>query len=381
MNYNAPNHFGYHFELNINKIPTKESDRISLGLLLPGGIIGFLLIFLGVYEFLHGASPLADEAVSQTISFWFNLTFFDIVLVALGAWIICSLSVHYFTYKKVFFDGKKITIIYRRFFGKKKTVKEAVKKYKGVRFRVEFFQFGLINRNKYIIELYHDEPDKIAPLYISTSGHNIRKIWKDYALALKLPEIILTAQGWVVRDLENIGKSLVEMGKEGLITSGFNVKEKIPASISLVQKKDKSVIKSKSFRWDYLNILATVGICVTLLLLALHAHFVMLYTSALLASFLILCFIGLLILRVVTKDKIIAKQDKLVIIRKFPVLSSKKKVLKEEIEAIDVAFNPSSERYFLAIIGNDKTFVFGKKMPVNDLEWIRKYLIHNITKK
>ena len=53
----------------------------------------------------------------------------------------------------------------------------------------------------------------------------------------------------------------------------------------------------------------------------------------------------------------------------------------EEIEAIDVAFNPSSERYFLAIIGNDKTFVFGKKMPVNDLEWIRKYLIHNITKK
>ena len=80
MSYNAPNHFGYHFELNINKIPAKRSDRISLGLLLPGGIMGFLLIFLGVYEFLHGASPLADEAVSQTISFWFNLTFFDCLI-------------------------------------------------------------------------------------------------------------------------------------------------------------------------------------------------------------------------------------------------------------------------------------------------------------
>ena len=381
MNYNVPNHFSYHFELNINKIPTKKSDRMSFGLLFFGGIVGILLIFLGIYEFLHGNPPQEDLVISQSVSPWINLTFFDIVLVVLGGWIVSSLIVHYFTYKKVFFDGKKITIIYRRFFGQKKTVKEAVKKYKGVRFRVEFFQFGFLNKNKFIIELYHDDPDKIAPLYISTSGHNIRKIWKDYALALKLPEIILTAQGWGVRDLENVGKSLAEMDREGLVTSGFNPREKIPTSISLIQKKDKAIIKSKSFRWDYLNILATIGVALTFLFLVAHVHFVLLYTSAFIAALLLLCLIGGLILKTFTKDKIVVKQDKLIIIRKFPVFSCKKKVLKEDIEAIDVAFNPSSERYFLAIIGNDKTFVFGKKMPVDDLEWIRKYLVHNITKK
>ena len=149
MSFNAPNHFGYNFELKLNKIPTKCSDRIALSLLFPGLVVALFFIALGLYEIFYGSTP--QENVSQLIEPWFNLTFFSIMLILLGLWTLGLLLFNYFTYKKVFFDGKKITMIYRHAFGAKTTVKESLKKYKGVRFRVEFFQFGFLNKSKYIV--------------------------------------------------------------------------------------------------------------------------------------------------------------------------------------------------------------------------------------
>lgn len=382
MSYNTPNHFGYNLELKLDKIPAKVSDRIALSLLFPGLLVGLFLILLGCYELFHGVEPQSDTVVAEKISPWFNLTFFDSVIIALGLWIICSLIVSYFTYKKVFFDGKKITMVYRKFFGKKFTVKESIKKFKGVRFRVEFFQFGLVNKNKYIIELYHDESDKITPLYISTSGHNIRKIWKNYALALKLPEIIMTDEGWASRNLENIGESLIDIAQKGGLKSKFNAKEAVPHSVSLVKKKDKLVLKNRTVRWDVFNIITAVGACIALLILAFNAQSILRSTISLCLSCILLVFILFILLKILTKDKLVIKPDKIVIVHKTLCFSRKKyDVLKKNIEAVDIAFNPSSERYFLAIIGDDKTFVFGKKLPLDDLRWVRKFLIHHIIKK
>ena len=168
MSYIAPDHFSYKFELKLNKIPTKQADRISLNLLFPGLIVAVCLIIIGIFEFMKGSRPQDNSMVNDIIPAWFNITFFDCVMILLGIWIIITLLMNYFHYKKVFFDGKKVTMIYRSPFGAKKTVKENIKKYKGVRFRIEFFQFGFINKNKYIIELLHDDSEKIAPLYIST---------------------------------------------------------------------------------------------------------------------------------------------------------------------------------------------------------------------
>ena len=47
MKEEFPNHFSHQFELDINKLPAKSLDRISLKILLPGILLGFLLSALG----------------------------------------------------------------------------------------------------------------------------------------------------------------------------------------------------------------------------------------------------------------------------------------------------------------------------------------------
>ena len=71
--------------------------------------------------------------------------------------------------------------------------------------------------------MYHDDPDKIAPLYISTKGHNIRQIWENYARLLNLPQIISTDEGIAVRETEDIGKSLQQLYAEGKIKNDFKL--------------------------------------------------------------------------------------------------------------------------------------------------------------
>ena len=380
MSFNAPNHFSYNFELKLNKIPAKCSDRIALSLLFPGLIAAILFITLGVYEIFEGLSP--QKNMIEFVAPWFNLTFFNIVIILLGLWTFWLLLFNYFTYKKVFFDGKKITMIYRHAFGAKTTVKESLKKYKGVRFRVEFFQFGFLNKCKYIIELYHDDADKIAPLYISTSGHNIRKIWQYYAEKLKLPEIILTENNWDTRDLKDLDKSIIQMHTAGLLTDNFDKKQPLPSAVYLVSKKDKEVIKSRKLRWDAFNFLTIFALAVVFIGLLLNLPLILKHSLCLILFLVFSVFAVLIVCRLFTKDKLIIKPQKIVIVHKTFFFSRKKNELaKDDIKVVDIAFNPANDRYFLLIIGNDKTLVFGKKIPLQDLIWIKQFLIHHIVKK
>ena len=378
----ASNHFSYNFKLNLNKLPTKRTDRITLRLLFPGLLAGIALIALGIYELSQGRQPENDAAIRNLIHPWFNLTFFDFAVIALGLWIIISLVLAYFTYKKIFYDGKKITMIYRNPWGQKKVVQEAIKKYKGIRFRIEFFQFGFINKNKYIIELYHKDEEKIAPLYISTDSANIRKIWQDYALKLSLPEIMTTDEGVQERKVKDIGKSLIQLHKDGVVKNDFDIKEPLPESISWVRKSDKSIIKNMKIRWDGIDILAAIGMGIVFLVFLTFMPQISNQPSGVALSVFLLGFMGVCIFKWLTKDKLVIKPHKVIIIHKTFSFSRKKdELFKDNIEAVDVAFNPASERYFLTIIGADKTLIFGKKMPVEDLRWVKKFLINDVIKK
>ena len=382
MSYIAPDHFSYKYELKLNKVPTKQSDRISLSLLIPGLIAGICLIIIGVFELLEGLTPEENSVVNAMIPSWFSITFFDCVMILLGIWVIVSLIMTYFSYKKVFYDGKKVTMIYRNPLGVKTTVKENIKKYNGVRFRIEFFQFGFINKNKYIIELHHDDGAKIAPLYISTKEKNIRNIWEYYARQLNLPTIIDTDEGLIKREIKDIGKSLQELHQDGLLLNDFDEKAPLPASIAWVRKKDKSIIKNRKIRVDGYNILAWFFVAVGTLFLVTCYETILQKPSAILFSVVLLFVMIFSVLKSLTKDKLVIKPKKIVIVHKTFFLSRKKyEIMKNEIETIEVAFNPVSERYFIAIIGCGKTVIFGKKLPIQDLQWIKKYLINDIIKK
>lgn len=381
MNNKAPDHYSYDFKLDMDKIPTKKADRIALSLLFPGLLAGVFLIALGVIEFINGLNPDNDVAAAA-ISSWFSLNLFDGVMVALGVWVIISLTMSYFTYKKVFFDGKKVTMIYRDPFGAKTTVKESIKKYQGVRFRVEFFQFGFLNKNKYIIELSHKDDDKTAPLYISTKEKDVRQIWEYYARKFNLPAIIMTDEGLLTREIADFGKPLSALYEAGLVKNTFDFKEPLPASVSWVRKKDKSVIKNRSFHWDGYNLLAAIMLVVCFLILAVNYLFGH-HDAAEIAGCGVLAAVTLFaVIRAFTKDKLVIKPKKIVIVHKTFCLSRKKdEMMKDDIELVDVAFNPVSERYFVSIIGKGRTLIFGKKLPIEDLRWVKKFLINDIVKK
>lgn len=394
MKYNAPDHYSHSYQLRLENLPTKKSDRIALHILYPGLILGAILVLLGVYELLNGLIhtktdfdfmlPNGETAAYEP---FMNPTFFDIVIIFIGIGIVMSLLFSYIRYKKILFDGKNVTIIHRPAFGSKKMVKESIKNYEGVRFRIEFFQFGFLTKNKYIIELYHKNPEKMAPLYISTKDKEIRKIWEYYARSLNLPTLVVTDEGMVSRNVEDLDKSLRDMAKEKRLENNFDDKEALPPSIAVVRKRDKTVIKARKIFWDAYNIIAWM--CLILfggILIFFSMNFSKVATSfsnSFLIAFytLSILIIGISIFALFRKDKIVLKKDKIVLVHKFMLFSRKNdEIQKNDIEDVEVAMNPASGRYFLSIVSDDKTVIFGKKLPIEELRWVKKFLINEIVK-
>ena len=257
-------------------------------------------------------------------------------------------------------------MVHRPAFGDKKGFKDKLENYEGVRFRIEFFQFGFLNKNKYIIELYHKNHNKTVPLYISTSDKNIRRIWEYYARQLKLPALIMTDEGMAVRKVEDLDKSLRELAAQGLVENHYNSRAPLPPSLALVRKRDKTVIKTRKIIWDAYNIIAWVAIFLfggILLAASLSDEF---GTETGRNPFVLAAYI-IGILGILASVWVFSRKNN--------------ELVKDDIESIDVAFTPATERYFVAISSDNKTMVFGKKLPIEDLRWVRQFLINDVVSK
>lgn len=384
-------HYSQSFELRLNNLPTKSSDRIALSILYPGILCGIFLIILGAYEFLNGIlfkdtefSVMFPSNNAQNEMFLISPAVFDVTVIIIGIGIVVALMMSYIRYRKILFDGETVTIIDRKIGRKKVNYSEAINNYEGVQLRIEFFQWGFVNRNRYIIELRHKNRNKVAPLYISTSGSKIREIWKRYAKTLNLPALIQTDDGLVKRDVEDLNKSIKVLHKEGKIENSYDRKAPLPSSILLVRKKDKTVLKMAKICWDVYNLMLwfivtlAAGFIIGTIVRAVYGKIGNPWTILIID----VVIGGLLIWGVMNlfrKDKIVIKAKKIVIVHKFPLGNFKKdEIQKNDIEAIVVTENPATGRYFLSLTSDEKSVIFGKKLPIEDLNWVRKYLINNI---
>lgn len=374
-------HYSHCFALKIDQLPTKNSDRIALRILYPGMLFGLLLAALGVFDLFSAYLPDEKSALSfsqQGVDTWFSPIFFDLVIFAVGIGIVFKLFAGYLCYRKIFFDGTNITIVDRAFGGKKTTYKEKLENYEGVQLRIEFFQFGFWNRNRYIIELRHKNLHKVAPLYISMNGRNIRKIWKDYAKKLNLPAIVFKNGDITKIDIEDLDKPLQTLAREGKISNTFDINSPLPKETVLVRKRDKKVIKVSHVIWDAYNIILLAFLF--MLWCGLFA-FILSGRICPVSGFIsgaVLLWLTTLHFR---RDKIAVKKDKLVIVHKFPLRNFKNdELFKKDIEAIEVTENPATGRSFLSIYSNSKMVIFGKKLPLQDLQWVRAFLINDIIK-
>lgn len=390
------NHLSHKLEFSLKKLqklPAKISDRTSWRFLLPGIFFGALLFLLGLYEMLNGfrySNPNVAEIIPTeampTYQPVVTPIFFDVIFMVVGFGMILASIFSYIRYRKFIFDGKTMLIGDRPVFGAKRIVKENLKNYQGVRFRIAFYQSGLINSNKYIIELYHKDPCKIVPLYISTSPENVRKKWKEFARFFKMPALVNTDAGLQSIDLKNLNKSIKEMAKLGHVVDNYDSYEELPDGIRYVRKKDKIVLKARKIVWDAYNILAWGMITAMALCLIVAAVNFEAFRNNFASTFYGLTAIAVLIIIVAIfilfrKEKLVLKKDKIVNTHKYMLFSTKHdEIMKNDIEAIEVTENPATGRFFVSIISDAKTITFGAKLPIASLRWIKRFLIHEVIK-
>ena len=388
MNKNIPIHYSYNFKLNIDVAPSKESDRINLRILLPGLFLGLILVLLGIFELSNGLDmqdklfqKFAHAAQTSVYNSFMSPVFFDVIIILLGLGIISSLILSNLRYKKIFYDGKSITMIKRSSFGKKTTYKNKISNFQGVMLRIEFVQCGFMTKNRYIVELLHKSSAQTVPLYISTSEKNIRKIWVDYAKKLNLPTLLYTDEGILQRNVADLDKSLREMADIWNLRGKFDPNAKHSSRIAVKQTPDKIIIKLRKVLWDGYNILGAFSI----LMLALLMFIVSLNTQAFSQQFLIIfyliCSLGIIaaIFIMFRKDKLVIKKDKIVNTHKYFLFSTKHdELFKKDIKGVYVTLNPATDRYFVTITSSEKNIIFGKKLPIADLKWVKNFLVEQI---
>ena len=394
MNNNPAKHFGNSFNLNIDKLPCKAVDRHSLLSAFIFFILALTLISVGIYELLNGtrlseaefANIMKEQGYNAPVPLM-SPTLFDAILIIIGVGLAFSMVLAAIRYKKIHFDGDFVRIIIRPALSSKIRITVPLYLYEGVQFRTEFVQLGLINRTKYIIELLHKDDRKTIPLYISTSGKNIRKIWEHYAKELRLPAIISSEAGTIVKDYQDLDIPLKDMILSGKLPRPEAINTPKPKTLSITQKDDKIIIKIKQLLLDAYNFIALFFLCgfAGLVSYAIKYHDdLSLYfaENALISFYVISALIIFYCLMLMTKrDKLIIKPDKVILMHRFAFFCIKaEEIYKNKIEEVDIICNPASGRSYIAIISDDKSIIMGKKMPLPDLRWLKQYIINELIK-
>lgn len=379
MFVHVPDHFSSHLKADFKKLPVRIIDRSSPIKSLIGCLFGILLLGLGVFELF---TFITQESGNTRSFLTVELFAAIVILIALGLIIYSALSL--IRYKKITFDGSTFTIIYRPAVGVKHQINEPIENYIGVRFRVLFAQSGLFNRNRYIIDLYHQDSNKIIPLYISTSDNNIRRIWEHYARLFKLPALSIGDRGLVQRSYEDLDKSLQELYSDGKLPYIASGKLPAPESLLINETRNATIVRPAGIYWDVFSTLFLLIAVFAILLLIAGGAYLTFIGTALPAKYWI--FGGALLLTAVyfaTKlfksYQLIIQNDKIIV---SEIIGNStlhgESISCSQIENIELSYNPIIDRYSVAIISDDKAITFGGRLPVNDLLWLKDFIIRKL---
>lgn len=379
MLVHIPDHFSSKLNFNLQKTPVSITDRSSLWLVILGWFFGTLLLCLGVFEMFSFITAEKAEGLSFIVVEIFS---FIVIMIAIG--LIVASFFSFVRYKKFFFDGKNFTIVYRPALGIKHQLTESVENYMGVRLRVLFVQSGLFNRSRYIIDLYHKDSNKIVPLYISMKNKNIRKIWENYAKMFNLPALSVSDRGLIQRDCDDLDKSLKELAQEQKLPFIASGKFPAPASVIVEEQLKSTSVEPRGIYWDIFSALfLLVAIFSVLLLTAGGVYLTIIGTTIPLKYWALGAFLLLAVIyfsmKLFNSYKLIIDNNSVHVITTLlgsPV--SEQSIDVKKIENVELSYNPTIDRYNLAIISDEKIINFGSRLPVNDLIWVRDFVIRKL---
>ncbi len=379
MLVHIPDHFSSKLNFNLQKTPVSITDRSSLWLVILGWFFGTLLLCLGVFEMFSFITAEKAEGQSFIVVEIFS---FIVIMIAIG--LIVASFFSFVRYKKFFFDGKNFTIVYRPALGIKHQLTESVENYMGVRLRVLFVQSGLFNRSRYIIDLYHKDSNKIVPLYISMKNKNIRKIWENYAKMFNLPALSVSDRGLIQRDCDDLDKSLKELAQEQKLPFIASGKFPAPASVIVEEQLKSTSVEPRGIYWDIFSALfLLVAIFSVLLLTAGGVYLTIIGTTIPLKYWALGAFLLLAVIyfsmKLFNSYKLIIDNNSVHVITTLlgsPV--SEQSIDVKKIENVELSYNPTIDRYNLAIISDEKIINFGSRLPVNDLIWVRDFVIRKL---
>lgn len=394
MTYSAPDHYSYDFKFDVEHLPVTKKDRLPNRISVFGIIFGFMLFALGAVEFalyILGESPevynfeLPQQDIAENLKF--QRISFDMILVILGSCVLALSVLAFYRFKEISFDGKTIKITHKSPFKNEHTETEDLYNYLGILLKVEYFQLGLINRNRYIIELYHKDKNKRVPLYMSTSGRDIRKIWEYYSARMHLPALFMTDHGLISRNQNELKKTIRDMAKKWKTNSLYR-DEPIPPSLSLIDKQNKLIVKENRLFFDIYSILSILGILIlgSLSLYAISNFSVItVYIGQawfIIALAICLALITFSLLALLSKDVLVIGKEDILLGHSIPFFHIDAQLIeKDKIQSVDIGHNPTTDRCYLTVISPEKTIIFGKNMPIEDLRWIRSFLIREVVKK
>ena len=388
----VPEHFSHHFIFKIDKLPAKATDCFSRPILLLAALFGLLLCFLGLHDFLTPAiTGIADieKNLPQThvkIHSFISPELFSVILFLIGGGIILSALFHFCRFKTVYIDDDNVNVTIHQIYKKNITFSEPLYNYTGVRLRVKFYQFGILNRNKFIIELYHKDPQKIVPLYINTSKRHLRRLWRTYAQTLKMPGITISEKGMVSRNFNELNRPYAEVVTDWHLPKNFAFAQEKPPYITFKSRKtgEKMIKINKTFfdAYSFLSIFIIVVFGALLIYAGLNHDVITLHipSNLLLVLYaLLLSFVLYSLLNLLIKDIIILANDRIIVFRKIGLLKIRDGIINlKDIKGIDINYTPTADRYFLAIVSDLNTVFVGNRLPVEGLRWIRAVIINEI---
>lgn len=377
-----PDHFSTNFKFSFKGLPekaVKACDRTSVFHVVAGWILGIMLLCLGSFELL---SFLTVENTATSSLFLHEI--FSIIVMVIGFILITISTISFIRYKKYIFDGRVFHITYRPALGIKQKFSEPLENYVGVRLRVLFTQVGLVNKNRYVIDLFHYDTNKIIPLYISTINIDIRKIWEAYAKMFKLPALSVGDRGLVQRDYNDLNKSIKELAVENKLPYIVGGKFPAPNSLDIEETGRSTIVKQIGIYWDFINkIYLSLSVIISIVLTSAGVYMTLsgriLPVQYLACGGVLLLLAMYFIAKLFRSYKLDIYEDRIVISKMlFDSPLKVDAIFSKDIESVELGYDTTMDRYNIAIIADNKAINFGVKLPVNDLLWLKDFVIRKL---